>query len=109
MRISKCRCNLNSINVFLILEFSASRTIFTTEKERQVLQQISVEDIDSFCEKEEYRKDKRRKLESHSQLEDALKVISNGEGYEQEDFDPENSLQFMYIRCLCLLWFMLIY
>ena len=37
-------------------ESSKSRTIFTTEEERQVLRQISVEDIDSFCEEAEHRK-----------------------------------------------------
>ncbi len=41
-------------------EFSTSRSIFSTEEERQDLLQISVEDIDSFWEGAEHRKDKRR-------------------------------------------------
>ncbi len=62
-------------------ESSTSCTIFTTEEERQVLRQISVEDIDSFCEEVEHRKIKEPKLESHSQVEDALEIIPNEEGY----------------------------
>ena len=88
---------------------STSCTIFTTEEERQVLRQISVEDINSFCEESKNRKGKRRKPESHSQVEDALEIILNEKRYKQEDFDPENLLQFRYIRCPCLLFFMLIY
>ena len=73
------------------------------------MRQISVEDIDNFCEKAEYKKGKGRKFESHSQVEDALEIIPNEEGYEYKDSDPENLLQFKYIKCPCLLLFMLIY
>ncbi len=62
-------------------ECSMSRTVFTMEEKRQVLQQISIEDIDGFCEEAEYRKSKKRKLESHSQVEDALEIIPNEEKY----------------------------
>ncbi len=90
-------------------ESSTSRIVFTTEEERQVLQQISVEDIDSFCEEAEYKKGKKRKPESHTQVEDALEIIPNEERYEQEASDPENSLQLRYIRFPWLLLFILIY
>ena len=88
---------------------STSCTIFTTEEERQVLRQIFVEDIDSFCEEAEYRKDKRQKPESHSQRDGALEISLNNEGYEKKNSDPENTLQFKYIRCPCYLLFMLIH
>ena len=80
-------------------EFSTSRIVFTTEEERQVLRQSSVGDIDSFCEEAEYKKGKKRKSESHTQVEDASEIIPNEERYEQEDSDPENPLQLRYIRC----------
>ena len=90
-------------------ESFTSHTIFTTKEERQVLRQIFVEDIDSFCEEAEHEKGKERKLESHSQVEDALEIIPNEEGYKKEDSDTRNPLQFRYIRCPCLLLFMYIY
>ena len=90
-------------------ESSTSRTIFTTEEDRQVLWQISIEDIDSFCEEAENIKGKKRKPEFQSQIEETLEIIPNKKGYEQKDSDPENLFQFRYIRCPCLLLFMLIY
>ena len=40
-------------------EFSTFCTIFATEEEKQVLRQISVEDIDNFYEEAGYRKSKK--------------------------------------------------
>ncbi len=79
------------------------------EEKRQVLRQISVKDIDGFCEEAEHRKGNKQKLESYNQVEDALEIISNKEEYDQEDSDLENLLQFRYIRCPCLLLFILTY
>ena len=62
-------------------ESSTSCTIFTTEEERQVLRQISVEDIDSFYKEAEHRKGKERKPEFHSQVEDVSKIIPNEKAY----------------------------
>ncbi len=62
-----------------------SCTIFTTKENRQVLRQISVEDIDSFCEAAEHKKGKKRKPESPSKVKYGLEMILNQEEYEQED------------------------
>lgn len=62
------------------------------EEKKQVLQQISIEDIDKFCEEMEYKKSKKRKHKFHSQVEDAIEIIPNEEGYGQKDFDSENLL-----------------
>ncbi len=43
------------------LKSSTSYTLFTIEKKRQVLRQISIEDINSLCEQTKHKKGKRGK------------------------------------------------
>lgn len=80
-----------------------SFTSHATEEERCVLRHVSVEDIDSFCEETEQGKGKGRKPESHCRVEDALEIIPIEAGFEREDPDPENPLQFKYVKYPCLL------
>lgn len=77
--------------------------MYATEEERPILRHISIGNIDGFCEEIEQGKAKGRKPESHCRVGDVLEIIPIEEGFEREDPDPENPLQFKYVKYPCLL------
>lgn len=72
-------------------------------KKKDVSYDISLEDIDGFCEEIEQGKSKGRKADSHCRVEDALEIIPIEEGFELT-LRILFSLSMLNIRaCYCLM------
>lgn len=83
-------------------EFQNARVIHATEEENRILRQLSVEDIDRFCEQNETNKSKAQKRNIKDHVESALDIIPIEEGDDYEDSKLENLIQFRYLFFLYL-------
>lgn len=64
-------------------EFQNAKIIRATEEEKQILRQLSVEDIDRFCEQSETSKGKTQKTNTKDHIENTLDII---------DSEPKNPI-----------------
>lgn len=68
-------------------EFQNAKIIHATKEEKRILRQLSVEDIDRFCEQSETSKGKAQKTSTKNHVESALDIIPIEEGDDYEDLN----------------------